>query len=81
MRFGREGDEFRQDHVRTDSGSVEASSRQLSEPRLKSGLSSSLFHDDQEQEPGFLKTTLTRQLCAQMTLFRFQAMLVGWRVT
>lgn len=80
-RFGREGGKFRQGHVLIDGGSVEPSSQQLSEPGVRFGLSSSLLHDDQEQEPSFLKTTLTRQLCTQLTLLRFQAMLLGWRVT
>lgn len=41
-----------------------------SELGAKSGLAASLLRDDKEQEPAFLKTTLTRRLCAQLTLLR-----------
>lgn len=57
MGFRREGGEFRRGHVQTDGGSVEPSSWQLV-CGARSGLSASLPLEDQEHEPGFLKTTL-----------------------
>lgn len=36
----------------------------------RSGLAASLLRDDKGQEPAFLRTTLTGQLCAQLTLLR-----------